>query len=184
MDLIPSFFSRQHGRAVRRLDRTPLADGKESRDPVILVGIVTDFRIINGQRGKLALFQLDDRTWVLEVSADENLINSHRSLRKDDELIIVQAQAQARPRAVFPHRRGAGGLDGAGPRATRRDRVRLKTSLTELDTCQLGGWGFSITVVITQPESHHAHTQAHPDRQFGGRDPAQGNTEQAADRAW
>jgi len=147
MDLIPSFFSRQHGRAVRRLARTPLADGKESRDPVILAGIVTDFRIINGQRGKLALFQLDDRTGVLEVSADENLINSHRSLRKDDELIIVQALAQAPPRAVFPHRRGAGGLDGTGPRATRRDRVRLKTSLPELDTCQRGHGGLVLRLL-------------------------------------
>ncbi|MDT4880915.1 hypothetical protein FQZ97_1167170 [compost metagenome] len=31
---------------------------------------------------------------MLEVSADENLINLHRSLLKDDELIIVQALAQ------------------------------------------------------------------------------------------
>ena len=52
-------------RELRRLARTPLADGKESRDPVILAGIVTDFRIINGQPGKLALFQLDNRTGVL-----------------------------------------------------------------------------------------------------------------------
>ncbi len=81
-------------REVRRFARTELADVKESRDPVILAGIVTDFRIINGQRGKLALFKIDDKTAVLEVSADENLINLHRNLLKDDELIIVQAVAQ------------------------------------------------------------------------------------------
>ncbi|MDG5976938.1 DNA polymerase III subunit alpha [Hydrogenophaga taeniospiralis CCUG 15921] len=81
-------------REVRRFARTELADVKESRDPVILAGIVTDFRVINGQRGKLALFKLDDKTAVLEVSADENLINLHRNLLKDDELIIVQALAQ------------------------------------------------------------------------------------------
>ncbi|OGB13959.1 MAG: DNA polymerase III subunit alpha [Burkholderiales bacterium RIFCSPLOWO2_12_67_14] len=81
-------------REVRRFARTELADVKESRDPVILAGIVTDFRVINGQRGKLALFKLDDKTGVLEVSADENLINLHRNLLKDDELIIVQALAQ------------------------------------------------------------------------------------------
>ncbi|MEZ5703660.1 MAG: hypothetical protein R3E42_19420 [Burkholderiaceae bacterium] len=74
--------------------RTALEDVKESRDPVILSGIVTDFRVINGQRGRLALFKLDDKTAVLEISADENLINQHRNLLKDDELIVVQAVAQ------------------------------------------------------------------------------------------
>ncbi len=81
-------------REVRRFARTPLGDVVESRDPVILAGIVTDFRVINGQRGKLALFKLDDKTGVFETSADENLINAHRHLLKDDELIIVQAVAQ------------------------------------------------------------------------------------------
>ncbi|MCW5654084.1 DNA polymerase III subunit alpha [Hydrogenophaga sp.] len=81
-------------REVRRFARTPLGDVVESRDPVILAGIVTDFRVINGQRGKLALFKLDDKTGVFETSADENLINAHRGLLKDDELIIVQAVAQ------------------------------------------------------------------------------------------
>ena len=81
-------------REVRRFARTPLESVKESRDPVILAGIVTDFRVINGQRGKLALFKLDDKTAVLEVSADEGLINAHRNTLKDDELIVVQAVAQ------------------------------------------------------------------------------------------
>ncbi|MBX3610991.1 MAG: DNA polymerase III subunit alpha [Hydrogenophaga sp.] len=81
-------------REVRRFARTRLVDVVDSRDPVILAGIVTDFRVINGQRGKLALFKLDDKTAVLEASADENQINLHRALLKDDELIIVQAVAQ------------------------------------------------------------------------------------------
>jgi DNA polymerase-3 subunit alpha len=81
-------------REVRRFARTRLVDVVDSRDPVILAGIVTDFRVINGQRGKLALFKIDDKTAVLETSADENLINQHRHLLKDDELIVVQAVAQ------------------------------------------------------------------------------------------
>jgi DNA polymerase-3 subunit alpha len=81
-------------REVRRFARTALEDVKESRDPVILAGIINDFRVINGQRGRLALFKLDDKTAVLEISADENLINLHRNLLKDDELIVVQAVAQ------------------------------------------------------------------------------------------
>jgi DNA polymerase-3 subunit alpha len=81
-------------REVRRFARTPLVDVKESRDPVILSGIVSDFRVINGQRGKLAFFKLDDKTGVLEVSADENLINQYRHILKDDELLVVQALVQ------------------------------------------------------------------------------------------
>ncbi|MCB2018372.1 MAG: DNA polymerase III subunit alpha, partial [Hydrogenophaga sp.] len=81
-------------REVRRFARTPLADVKDSRDPVILAGIVSDFRVINGQRGKLAFFKLDDKSAVMEVSADENLINQHRHLLKDDELVVVQALVQ------------------------------------------------------------------------------------------
>ena len=81
-------------REVRRFARTPLEAVKDSRDPVILAGIVTDFRVINGQRGKLALFKLDDKTAVMEVSADEGLINAHRNTLKEDELIVVQALAQ------------------------------------------------------------------------------------------
>ncbi|MCM3565166.1 DNA polymerase III subunit alpha [Hydrogenophaga intermedia] len=81
-------------REVRRFARTRLVDVVDSRDPVILAGIVTDFRVINGQRGKLALFKIDDKTAVMETSADENMINAHRHLLKDDELIVVQAVAQ------------------------------------------------------------------------------------------
>lgn len=81
-------------REVRRFSRTRLVDVVDSRDPVILAGIVTDFRVINGQRGKLALFKLDDKTAVLEASADEHQINAHRAVLKDDELIVVQAVAQ------------------------------------------------------------------------------------------
>ena len=81
-------------REVRRFARTRLADVVDSRDPVLLAGIVSDFRVINGQRGRLAFFKLDDKTAVLEVSADEHLINTHRALLKDDELLVVQALAQ------------------------------------------------------------------------------------------
>jgi DNA polymerase III subunit alpha len=81
-------------REVRRFARTPLTDVVDSREPQLLAGIVSDLRIINGQRGKVAIFKLDDRSGVLEATADEALINAHRHLLKDDELVIVQALAQ------------------------------------------------------------------------------------------
>ena len=79
---------------VRRFVRTPLADVADSRDPQVLVGIVTDLRTINGQRGKLGLFRLDDKTGTIEASADENLLNLHRNTLKDDELVVLQGVVQ------------------------------------------------------------------------------------------
>jgi DNA polymerase-3 subunit alpha len=60
----------------------------------LLAGIVSDFRVINGQRGKLALFKLDDKSDTIEATADEAVINAHRNLLKDDELIVVMARLQ------------------------------------------------------------------------------------------
>jgi DNA polymerase-3 subunit alpha len=60
----------------------------------LLAGIVTDFRVINGQRGKLALFKLDDKSAVIEARADEALINAHKNLLKDDALIVVMGKLQ------------------------------------------------------------------------------------------
>jgi DNA polymerase III subunit alpha len=51
-------------------------------------------RIINGQRGKVALFKLDDKTATLEATADEALIQAHKALLKDDELVLAQVLAQ------------------------------------------------------------------------------------------
>ena len=81
-------------REVRRFARTPIERVVDSRDPVLLAGIVNDLRIINGQRGKVAIFKLDDKSGTLEATADEALINAHRNLLKDDELVIAQVLAQ------------------------------------------------------------------------------------------
>ena len=66
----------------------------DAREPQLLAGIVSDFRVINGQRGKLALFKLDDKSGNIDARADEALINTHRHLLKDDELIIVMGKLQ------------------------------------------------------------------------------------------
>ncbi|WP_028601595.1 DNA polymerase III subunit alpha [Ottowia thiooxydans] len=81
-------------REVRQFVRRRIDDLVDSRDPQLLAGIVGDFRVINGQRGKLALFKLDDKSGVIEARADEALINQHRNLLKDDELIIVMGKVQ------------------------------------------------------------------------------------------
>ena len=81
-------------REVRQFVRTKIEDLVDSREPRTIVGIVSDLRIINGQRGKLAIFKLDDKSVTIEATADEALINANRNTLKDDELIIVQGKAQ------------------------------------------------------------------------------------------
>lgn len=79
---------------VRKFARLPLADLIDSRETQLLAAIVTDLRVINGNRGKVIIFKLDDKTKMLEASVDENLYNAHRNLLKDDELVIVQGTLQ------------------------------------------------------------------------------------------
>ena len=79
---------------VRRFVKRQIDDLIDTREPQLLAGIVSDFRVINGQRGKLALFKLDDKSGVIEARADEALINAHRQLLKDDQLIIVMGKLQ------------------------------------------------------------------------------------------
>ena len=43
----------------------------------------------------MAIFKLDDKSGVMEATADEALINSAKHLLKDDELIVVTAKMQA-----------------------------------------------------------------------------------------
>jgi DNA polymerase-3 subunit alpha len=77
---------------VRRFAKRPLGDLIDTREPQLLAGIVSDFRVINGQRGKLGLFKFDDKSAVIDARVDEALMNAHKHLFKDDELIIVMGK--------------------------------------------------------------------------------------------
>jgi DNA polymerase-3 subunit alpha len=79
---------------VRRFARRNIDDLIDSREPQLLAGIISDLRVINGQRGKLALFKLDDKSGSIDARADEALINANRNLLKDDELVIVMGKLQ------------------------------------------------------------------------------------------
>lgn len=81
-------------REVRRFCKRTIDELVDTREPLMLAGIVNDLRVINGQRGKLALFKLDDKSGTIEAAADESVFNPHRAWFKDDELIIVQARLQ------------------------------------------------------------------------------------------
>ena len=107
---------------VRQFAKLKIDDLLDSRDTRILAAIVTDLRVINGNRGKVIIFKLDDKTSteLLEASVDEATYNANRNLLKDDELVIVQ-----------------GTLQGASERFGRRFKVTQVWDL-EAARCKFG----------------------------------------------
>jgi DNA polymerase-3 subunit alpha len=84
----------QSAEEVRRFVKRKIADLIDTREPQLLAGIVGDLRIINGQRGRVAIFKLDDKSEPIEAVVSEDLLNASKELLKDDELIIVQGKVQ------------------------------------------------------------------------------------------
>jgi DNA polymerase-3 subunit alpha len=84
----------QSASEVRCFAKRRIADLLDSREPQLLAGIVTDLRVVNGQRGRVAIFKLDDKSEAIEAVANEELLNANRDLFKDDELIVVQGKVQ------------------------------------------------------------------------------------------
>ena len=81
-------------REVRSFVKTRIDDLMDSRDAQLLTGIVSDMRVINGQRGKLAIFKLDDKSGMIEATADEATMNTYRNILRDDELVVVMGKVQ------------------------------------------------------------------------------------------
>ena len=79
---------------VRRFRKREIGDLMDTREQQVIAGIVSDFRVINGQRGRLAIFKLDDKSDSIDATADEALINNNRNTLKDDELVIVSGRLQ------------------------------------------------------------------------------------------
>ena len=79
---------------VREFAKRRIADLMDSREPQVLAGIVSDLRVVNGQRGRVAIFKLDDTSEIIEAVANEELLNANRDLLKDDELVIVMGKVQ------------------------------------------------------------------------------------------
>ena len=77
---------------VRQFVRTPIDSLRDSRETQTLSGIISELRVINGQRGKLVLFKLDDKSTVIEASLDEATWSRHKDMLKDDEFIVASAR--------------------------------------------------------------------------------------------
>jgi DNA polymerase-3 subunit alpha len=79
---------------VRRFAKRRIADLVDSRDVQLLAGIVSDLRVVNGQRGRVAIFKLDDQSESIEAVANDELIEANKALFAEDELLIVQGKVQ------------------------------------------------------------------------------------------
>ncbi|MBL0089514.1 MAG: DNA polymerase III subunit alpha [Ideonella sp.] len=79
---------------VRRFCKREIANLVDSRDPQLLAGIVSDLRFVNGQRGRVAIFKLDDRSEVIEAVANDELIEANKELLREDELVVIQGKVQ------------------------------------------------------------------------------------------
>jgi DNA polymerase-3 subunit alpha len=84
----------QHADEVRRIAKRRLADVVDSREPVLLAGVVSDLRLVNSQRGRVAIFTLDDMSERIEAVVNEELLDSARELLREDELLVLQCRAQ------------------------------------------------------------------------------------------
>jgi DNA polymerase-3 subunit alpha len=79
---------------VRRFAKQRIGDLKDSREPQVVAGIVSELRIINGARGRVAIFKLDDKSEVIEAVANQDTLDAHKDLLKDDELVVITGKVQ------------------------------------------------------------------------------------------
>jgi DNA polymerase-3 subunit alpha len=79
---------------VRRFAKRRIADLVDSREPQLLAGIVGDLRVVNGARGRTAIFRLDDGSEYIEAVANEELFDANRERLREDELVIIQGRVQ------------------------------------------------------------------------------------------
>jgi DNA polymerase-3 subunit alpha len=79
---------------VRRFASRQIAELVDSRDLVLVAGIVNDLRVVNGNRGRTAIFKLDDKSESIETVVDEKLYDPMRERVRDDELVVIQGRVQ------------------------------------------------------------------------------------------
>jgi DNA polymerase-3 subunit alpha len=84
----------QHAAEVRRICPTPIAELAEAREPQLVAGIVGAARVANGARGRVMIFALDDGSGLIETVVGEELLDAHRDVLREDELLVVQGRVQ------------------------------------------------------------------------------------------
>jgi len=84
----------QYAQEVRRFVPRRIAELSDSREPVLVAGIVGEIKVVNAQRGRLGVLRLDDQSETIEAVADERVLDAHKDLFREDELIIAQGKLQ------------------------------------------------------------------------------------------
>ncbi|OIQ76169.1 DNA polymerase III subunit alpha [mine drainage metagenome] len=79
---------------VRQFARTPLAELVDSREPVLIAGIVSGVRLVQSQRGRIAILTLEDRSGAMEIVIGDSLLESARDCLRDDTLLVLRGKAQ------------------------------------------------------------------------------------------
>jgi DNA polymerase III subunit alpha len=79
---------------VRLFAKRRIADLVDGREPQLLAGIVSDLRVVNGARGRTAIFRLDDGSEYIEAVANEELYDANRERLREDELVVIQGRVQ------------------------------------------------------------------------------------------
>jgi len=71
-----------------------ISELRDSREPQMAAGIISDMRIVNGQRGRVAIFKLDDKSETIEAVANQDMLDTYRDEIRDDELVIMSGRVQ------------------------------------------------------------------------------------------
>ncbi len=79
---------------VRQFARTPLAELVDSREPVLIAGIAAGVRLVQSQRGRIAILTLEDRSGAMEIVIGDSLLESVRDRLRDDVLLVLRGKAQ------------------------------------------------------------------------------------------
>jgi DNA polymerase-3 subunit alpha len=79
---------------VRRFAKQRIADLQDSREVQVVTGIISDLRVINGTRGRVGLFRLDDKSESIEAVANQDTLDANKDIFKEDELVIIQGKVQ------------------------------------------------------------------------------------------
>ena len=79
---------------VRRFCKREIAELVDSKEPQVLVGIVTDARVVNGRSGKVMIFKIDDGSEAIESVINDEAIGENRDWLREDELVVLQGKLQ------------------------------------------------------------------------------------------
>jgi DNA polymerase-3 subunit alpha len=82
----------EYGQEIRQFVKRTLDDLIDTREPQLLAGIISGLRVINGSRGRVAIFMLDDKTTALECVMQDSAYEQYKELLKEDELLVIQGK--------------------------------------------------------------------------------------------